>query len=145
MRILGLDFGDRHIGLSLSDPLGITAQPLGQYTLSGEEENKRHFAELVRRYEIKAIVVGIPLRMDGSSGTRAEKTRQFAAWLEKILHLPVHLWDERLTTQQAASIMQEQKVGWKTKKKIEHQISATLILQSYLDSRPSQDHVPQDR
>ncbi len=145
MRILGLDYGDRHIGLALSDPLGLTAQPLGQITLAGEAEDKRCFSGLVRKHEVKEIVVGLPLRMDGSSGTRAEKTREFVVWLEKAVGLPVTLWDERLTTQQAAGIMREQKLHWKKKRKVEHQISATLILQSYLDHRRLDRHVPQDR
>jgi putative Holliday junction resolvase len=145
MRILGLDHGDRHIGLALSDPLELTAQPLGQIILAGEAEDRRRFADLVRKHEVKEIVVGLPLRMDGSSGSRAEKTREFAVWLEKAVGLPVTLWDERLTTQQAAGIMKEQKMRWKTKKKVEHQISATLILQSYLDHRRFNRHVPQNR
>ncbi len=145
MRILGLDYGDRHVGLALSDPLGLTAQPLGQMILAGEAENKNSFADLVHKHDVGEIVVGLPLRMNGSPGTRAEKTRKFAVWLEKALGLPVTLWDERLTTQQAAGFMKEQKMHWKTKKKVEHQISATLILQSYLDHRRLVRHVPQDR
>ncbi len=145
MRILGLDYGDRHIGLALSDPLGLTAQPLGQVTLAGEAKDKRCFSDLVRKHEVKEIVVGLPLRMDGSLGTRAAKTREFGLWLEKAVGLPVTLWDERLTTQQAAGIMKEQKMHWKTKRKVEHQISASLILQSYLDHRRLDRHVPQDR
>lgn len=145
MRILGLDYGDRHIGLALSDPLELTAQPLGQIILAGEAEDKRYFADLVRKHEVKEIVVGLPLRMNGSSGTRAKKTHEFAVWLEKAVGLPVTLWDERLTTQQAAGIMKEQKMHWKTKKKVEHQISATLILQSYLDHLRLDRHAPQDR
>ena len=142
MRILGLDFGDRNIGLALSDPLGLTAQPLGQYVLGEEAENKKYFTELIRKHEVGEIVIGFPLRMDGSSGTRAQKTKEFAAWLEKAAGCPVIFWDERLTTQQALSIMQEQKINWKTKKKVEHQISAALILQSYLDHRRLHRNAP---
>lgn len=144
MRILGLDYGDRHIGLALSDPLGLTAQPLGQIILRGEAEDKERFADLVRKHGVEEIVVGLPLRMDGSSGTRVEKTRKFAVWLENAVGLPVTFWDERLTTQQAAGIMKEQKMHWKTKRKAEHQISAALILQGYLDHRRLDRHVPQD-
>jgi putative Holliday junction resolvase len=145
MRILGIDFGDVHVGLALSDPLELTAQPLGQYNLRGETENKAYFGELIRRQEVGEIVIGLPLRMDGSSGTRAEKTRAFAAWLEKTTGLSVVLWDERLTTQQAIGIMHEQKIRTKAKQTVEHQISAALILQAYLDSRRPHRHVPQDR
>lgn len=142
MRILGIDLGDRNVGLSLSDPLEITAQPFGQYQLADEANNAKYFADLIRRHEIKEIVMGLPLRMDGSSGSRAQKTQDFASWLEKSLSLPVVLWDERLTTQQAVGIMQEQNMSWKRKKKVEHQISATLILQSYLDHRRLHRHAP---
>lgn len=145
MRFLGIDYGDRHIGLALSDPLELTAQPLGQYSLKEEAVNKAFFCDLIKRHGIGRIVLGFPLRMDGSSGTRAEKTREFAAWLERSTGLTVVLWDERLTTQQAMGIMQEQRVRTKVKKLVEHQISAALILQSYLDVRGLDGHAPQDR
>src|SRR4030042_1752291 len=87
MRILGIDFGDVHIGLALSDPLEFTAQPLGQYRLRGEAENRAYFGDLIRRHNVAEIVVGFPLRLDGSSGRRAEKTRSFAAWLDKAFAL----------------------------------------------------------
>jgi putative Holliday junction resolvase len=144
MRILGIDYGDRNIGLALSDPLELTAQPLGQYQLAGEDANAAFFSGLVRKHEVGEIVVGNPLRMDGSVGTRSQKTAEFAGWLEKAVGLPVKFWDERLTTQQAIGIMEEQKIGYKAKKRVEHQISATLILQSYLDHRRFQRHAHQD-
>jgi putative Holliday junction resolvase len=144
MRILGIDFGDRNIGLALSDPLELTAQPLGHYQLADADANAAFFKELVRKHEVGEIVVGNPLRMDGSIGTRSQKTSEFAAWLEKAAGIPVKFWDERLTTQQAMGIMEEQKIRYKAKKRVEHQISATLILQSYLDHRRFQKHVHQD-
>jgi putative Holliday junction resolvase len=133
VRTLGIDFGDRNIGLALSDPLELTAQPLGQFVLRSEPENKAYFCDLVSRHGVSRVIIGFPLRMDGSSGTRAQKTQEFAAWLEKITGLQVILWDERLTTQQAIGIMHEQKMKTRAKKKFEHQISAALILQCYLD------------
>lgn len=144
MRILGIDFGDVHIGLALSDPLKLTAQPLGQCRLRSDAENAAFFRDLVRRHEVDEIVVGFPLRMDGSSGTQADKTREFAARLEKTSGITVVLWDERLTTRQAAGIMHEQKIKIKLKRRVEHQISAVLILQAYLDSRRFNSHAPQD-
>ena len=145
MRFLGIDYGDRNIGLALSDPLELTAQPLGQYILRGEPENRTYFCDLVKRHGVGQFIIGFPLRMDGSSGTRAQKTQEFAAWIEKACGVPVVLWDERLTTQQAVGIMQEQRVRPKVKRLVEHQISAALILQSYLDLRRLQGHAPQDR
>lgn len=143
-RVLGLDYGDRHIGLALSDPLRFTAQPVGQYILAGEAEDKKYFETFIREHDVDRIVIGLPLRMDGSMGTRVEKTREFARWLEKTLGLPVVLWDERLTSQQAAGIMNEQRIHWRKRKKVEHQISASLILQSYLDHCRRDGHDPQD-
>lgn len=123
------------MGLAVSDRLGITAQPLMSYRSKSKKEDKDFFKRLAAEYEIEKIVVGLPLRMDGSSGTRAEKTRKFALWLEKILHLPVSLWDERLTTKQANRILLGQKLAPKAKKKLEDQISAVIILSAYLESR----------
>jgi putative Holliday junction resolvase len=144
MRILGIDFGDVHIGLALSDPLELTAQPLGQHRLRGDAQDDAFFRDLIRRHEVGEIVIGFPLRMDGSSGTQADKTRQFAARLEKTSGIKAVLWDERLTTRQAAGIMHEQNIKTKMKRQVEHQISAVLILQAYLDSRRFNSHAPQD-
>jgi putative Holliday junction resolvase len=136
MRILGVDFGDRHIGLAVSDALLITAQPFATFVLKDvDADNRKYFRGLVRSQDIGEIVVGLPLRMDGSDGTRAEKTRAFAAWLKETVSLPVHFWDERLSTRQAAGIVREQKVRQKARKSVINQISAAIILQSFLDRR----------
>jgi putative Holliday junction resolvase len=145
MRILGIDFGDRNIGLALSDSLRLTAQPLGTYQFRDREDaDKKFFGDLVRKHEIGEIVCGVPLRMDGSSGTRAEKTRAFARWLEQAVGVPVRLWDERLTTRQAIHVMHEQKVKLSAKKSVVNQISATIILQTYLDSQRADAHVSEN-
>ncbi|MCX6577471.1 MAG: Holliday junction resolvase RuvX [Candidatus Aminicenantes bacterium] len=145
MRILGIDFGDRNIGLALSDSLRLTAQPLGTYQFRDREDaDKKFFGDLVRKHEIGEIVCGIPLRMDGSSGTRAEKTRVFARWLEQAVGVPVRFWDERLTTRQAIHVMHEQKVKLSAKKSVVNQISATIILQTYLDSQRADAHVSEN-
>ncbi len=135
MRVLGIDLGDRNIGLAVSDQLLITAQALDRYQVKSKDEDKKYFKELVEKYEIVEIVVGLPLRMDGSIGTQAEKTKIFAHWLEKTLRLPVVFWDERLTTVQALKILSQQKTKIKRKKILKDQISATLILSSYLESK----------
>ena len=135
MRILGIDFGDRKIGLAISDSLWITAQPLASYRRGTEKEDEKYFKALIAEYEITEIIVGMPLRMDGSSGTRAEKTREFARWLEQILNLPILFWDERLTTKQANKILSQRKIATKAKKNIEDQISAMIILSTYLESK----------
>jgi putative Holliday junction resolvase len=146
MRILGLYYGDRHVGLALSDVLGITAQPLSTIQLEGNNAARQAvFKELVRRHDIGLIVVGMPFRMDGSEGSRADKTRAFAAWLEKAAGVPIAFWDERLTTQQALRSVQEQKVPIKSKRSVVNQIAAVIILQSYLESRrPDENLAPAD-
>lgn len=141
MRVLGIDFGDRNIGLAVSDKLLITAQGLGRYLLKSKEEDKKYFKELALKYEIGEIVIGLPLRMNGSPGTRVERTKEFASWLEKTLQLPIIFWDERLTTKQALRILSQQKIKNKRKKKIlKDQISASVILSSYLESKRAKNH-----
>ncbi|UCE20730.1 MAG: Holliday junction resolvase RuvX [Candidatus Aminicenantes bacterium] len=140
MRILGIDFGDRNIGLAVSDALLVTAQTIGRYRLQNKEEDKKYFLELVSKYEISEIVIGLPLRMDGSPGTRVEKTKKFARWLERTLNLPIVFWDERLTTQQALKILSQQKIHFRKKKIMKDQISASLILSSYLEIKKAKHH-----
>ena len=146
MRILGIDFGDRTIGLALSDALRLTAQPFGTYRLEGrEEDDRRFFRDLVARHDVGEIVVGLPLRMDGTAGTRAEKTRQFGAWLERTVGLPVLFWDERLTTREALSVLREQNVRGARKKAAEDQVSAVIILSAYLERKRNEGDEAPDR
>jgi len=146
MRILGIDYGDRHVGLALSDPLLLTAQPFGTYKLTGrDKEDRKFFQDLVADKDVQEIVIGDPLRMDGSSGTRAEKTRQFSAWLKKAVGKPIVFFDERLTTREALHILSEAGVRGRDKKAHEDQIAAVIILQTYLESKRGDSHAPQDR
>ena len=136
MRVLGIDYGDRHIGLALSDPLLITAQPLGSYEPTGRDNvDRKYFQDLVAAHDVGEIVLGEPLRMDGSSGTRAEKTRAFAAWLEKAVGRPVALLDERLTTRQALKTLDDEKLRGRKKKDWEDRIAAVIILSTYLEKK----------
>jgi len=144
MRVLGIDYGDRHVGLALSDPLLITAQPLETYELTGRENiDRQHFRDLVVKYDVGEIVIGDPLRMDGSSGTRAEKTRVFAAWLGKAVGKPIVFMDERLTTRQALNVLRGEKLSSKKKKEWEDQISAVIILSTYLEQKRGARDVPE--
>jgi putative Holliday junction resolvase len=146
MRVLGVDFGDRNVGLALSDALRLTAQPLDTYQLKNRDaDDRKYFQDLVLKQQVVEIIIGLPLRMDGTTGTRVEKTRAFAKWLEGAVHIPVIFWDERLTTHQALSVMHEQKVRRKAKKSVINQISAAIILQSYLDSKRADANITQDR
>jgi putative Holliday junction resolvase len=144
MRVLGIDYGDRHIGLALSDPLLITAQPLGSYTLTGRENvDRQFFRDLVVRQDVGEIVLGDPLRMDGTSGTRAEKTRVFAAWLEKAVGKPIVFLDERLTTKQALVTIKDEKLRGRKKKDWEDRIAAVIILSTYLERKRCAGDVPE--
>ena len=146
MRVLGIDYGDRHIGLALSDVLLITAQPFATYLLTGRErEDRKYFQDLVARHDIQEIVIGEPLRMDGTTGTRVEKTRRFAAWLEKAVGKPVIFMDERLTTREALGLLRDRNLRGREKKDREDQIAAVIILSSYLERKRGEPHVPQDR
>jgi putative Holliday junction resolvase len=134
MRILGIDYGDRTIGLAVSDKMLITAQALQSYKVKNKEEDIQFFKNLASKYNITEIVIGLPLRMDGSEGSRVKKTKHFASWLKKSLDIPVIYWDERLTTKQALRIMREKRLSNQKKKELVDQISAVIILSSYLNS-----------
>jgi putative Holliday junction resolvase len=136
-RILAIDYGARRMGLAVSDPLGITAQ--GIDTL--ERKNKRaDFARLeqtIRDYEVKEIVLGYPLRMSGEAGTQSEKVAEFAETLRQRFHLPVHLWDERLTSAEANRLLREAEVSSRKRAQAVDRMAAVLILQSFLQARAS--------
>jgi len=145
LRVLAIDYGDRKIGLAVSDKLRLTAHALDTYRKKNQKEDEEYFKKLVSQYEIEEIVVGLPLRMDGSLGTRAAKTREFARWLESVLNLPVSFFDERLTTQQAIKILHHHKGNPKAKKDLEDQISAVIILMAYLESKRIKSDAGQSR
>ena len=141
MRIMGLDFGSKTVGVAVSDPLYITAQ--GVEIIRREQENKlrktlARIEELVKEYEVEEIVLGLPKNMNNSIGERAEKTLVFKAMLERRIGLNVVMWDERLTTVAADKTMMEVGVRRENRKKYVDQIAATFILQGYLDSRDGQ-------
>lgn len=141
MRIMGLDFGSKTVGVAVCDPLGITAQTVE--TIVRKEENKlrqtyQRIEALIREYEITSIILGYPLNMDDSIGERARKTEEFKAALERRTGLPVILWDERLTTVEADEILMESGVPRRDRKKVIDQVAAGIILQSYLDAVESE-------
>jgi putative Holliday junction resolvase len=140
MRLLGIDFGDKRIGLAVSDKLQFTAQGLGQYQVKNKKKDKIFFQDLASKYDIEEVIIGFPLRMDGTEGTRADKTKEFGRWLEKILNLPITFWDERLTTQQASRILNQQKIKKKSRKDLKDQISAVIILASYMEHKRSKSN-----
>ena len=138
MRIMGLDFGSKTVGVAVSDSLLITAQ--GLEIIRRKEENKlrqtlARIEELIEEYEVEEIVLGLPKNMNATEGVRAELTREFQDKLERRTGLPVVLWDERLTTVAADKAMMESGVRREKRKDYIDKIAATLILQGYLDRR----------
>ncbi len=134
-RILGLDVGSRRIGIAVSDPLGITAQ--GLETL--QRRNKRHdlaaLEQVIREYAVREIVVGLPLRMSGAEGTQSEMMQVFAEELRKRFRLPVHLWDERLTSAEANRLLRETEMSIEKRAKAVDRMAAVLILQGWMERR----------
>lgn len=136
-RILALDVGSRRIGLAVSDPLGITAQGLETLQRKNKRTDFEHLEKIVRDYEIQEMVVGLPLRMSGAEGIQSEKMSAFADELRKRFGLPVHLWDERLTSAEANRVLREAELSIEKRKRAVDRMAAVLILQNYLESRAS--------
>lgn len=136
MRIMGLDFGSKTVGVAISDPLLITAQGIEIIRRKDENKLRQTFArieELIQEYEIKEIVLGLPKNMNDTEGPRAVLTMEFKEKLERRTGLPVHTWDERLTTVAADRTMMEAGVRRENRREYVDKIAAVLILQGYLD------------
>ena len=134
MRILGLDYGGRRIGVAICDELGMTAQGLTTIIKKNREADLGAIAELVRQYDIERIVIGYPLRLDGSAGIQCEKIDRFARRLEIRFSLPVIRWDETLSTKEAEEILREAGMRREKRKEAVDRLAASIILQGYLDS-----------
>jgi len=134
-RILGLDVGSKTIGMAVSDPLGITAQGLQTIRRQNRRLDYAQLKEVILKYEVTQIVVGYPLRMSGAEGTQAEKMQIFAQDLRKHFRLPVHLWDERLTSAQANRVLRDSEMSIKRRGEVVDRLAAVLILQSWMDTR----------
>lgn len=137
MRIMGLDYGSKTVGVAASDPLFITAQAIE--TITRKEEGKlrqtcARIEALICELEIETIVLGYPKNMNDTIGERGQKTEEFKAMLERRTGLPVILWDERLTTIAANEILMESGVRRENRKEVIDQVAAVLILQGYLNS-----------
>lgn len=138
MRIMGLDYGSKTVGVAVSDPLLITAQ--GLEIIRRKDENKlrqtlARIEELILEYEVSEIVMGLPKNMNNTEGDRVTLTNEFKEKLERRTGLPVHLYDERLTTVIADKTMMEAGVRRENRKEYVDMIAATIILQDYLDRR----------
>ena len=136
-RILALDVGSRRIGVAVSDPLGITAQGLETLHRKNKRHDFAHLERVIRDYQVSEIVVGLPLHMSGAEGTQAEKMRAFAEDLRKRFGVPVHLWDERLTSAEANRLLRETDLSIEKRGQAVDRIAAVLILQAWMQSHPS--------
>lgn len=134
-RILAIDFGLRNMGLAVSDALGVTAQGLPTCRRSNKRADFDYLRRLIRQYEVAEIVMGLPLRMSGDEGAQAGKVQAFAQELRARFKLPVHLFDERLTSVEANRVLRETEMSGRRRAEVVDQLAAVLILQAYLEFR----------
>jgi putative Holliday junction resolvase len=140
-RILGLDVGSRRIGIAVSDPLGITAQGLETLQRQNKRTDQAALERVIQEYQVKEIVVGLPLRMSGAEGTQSDKMLVFAEELRKRFRMPVHLWDERLTSAEANRLLRETEISIEKRAKAVDRMAAVLILQGWMEMR----RLPEER
>jgi putative Holliday junction resolvase len=140
MRILGLDYGTKRIGVALCDELGLTGQGLTTIVRRNRNQVLNDLAGLVRNHGVEKIVIGYPLRLDGTEGIQCEKVSHFARLLEARLCIPVIKWDETLSSQTAEDILIQSGVRREKRKKIVDKMAAGIILQSYLNSIHPSNH-----
>lgn len=134
MRIMGLDVGDRRIGIALSDPMGWTAQGHSVLHRTNLEKDFKYLQDLCQEMEVEKLVVGFPRNMNGTIGPRALQTQEFAEQLKACVNLPVEYWDERLTTKIAERVLIEADVSRRKRRQVIDKMAAMSILQNYLDS-----------
>lgn len=143
-RYLALDIGAKRIGIAVSDELGLTAQPVMTLEVRRtRRDDLRSIARLARRFAVSAIVVGNPLHLSGDQSPRAAKVQAFAAELGELTGLPIHLWDERLTSHEAHQILYQAGHARRQHKDTVDQVAATLILQSFLNEKSIQPPSPE--
>lgn len=133
MRFLGLDVGEKTIGISISDQSGLVAQGIDTLRRDNIFEDIEAIKEFVQKYQVERIIIGLPLKMNGSEGTEALKMREFMAIIKKNIPLPIIAWDERLSTVASEKVLLAADLSRKKRRKVVNQIAAALILQSYLD------------
>ena len=142
MRILGLDYGDKKIGVAVCDELGMTAQGLAVIERKSRKRDLEAIDYYVRTYGVEKIVMGYPLRLDGTPGIQCEKVDRFIRSMEAVLPVPVIRWDETLTTKDAEEILKTAHVRAKKRKAVIDKIAAGMILQRYLDSHVKVGETP---
>jgi putative Holliday junction resolvase len=135
IRILGIDYGEKRIGLALSDPLGYSAQGLETLLNAGKHKSVESIAKICAEHKVSEIVIGLPINMDGSEGPKAREILALVPLLEEKAGVPVKTWDERLSSRQAGRLMIEEGLSRRKQKLSSDRLAATLILQGYLESR----------
>jgi putative Holliday junction resolvase len=141
-RTLALDFGDRRIGVAVSDPSGLAARPLLTLQRTTWARDLDRLKEIALRHEARRIVVGLPLDMDGGRGARVRLTEVFMERVRRATGLPVIAWDERLTTVQAERTLLEGDLSRARRRRVIDQVAAVILLQSYLDAQRSKESGP---
>lgn len=136
-RLLGVDYGDRRVGFALSDPLGIIATPKEVVVVEAPEHAANETVKRAESWGAAGIVVGLPLNMDGTRGPAVQKVEAYVAHLRTRCALPVHLWDERLTSKSAQDALRESGVKERNQRGLVDKIAAQILLQGYLDAHPS--------
>ena len=134
-RIIALDVGSKRIGVAVSDPLGITAQGLDTIQRQNKRRDLEALGQVLARYEVREIVVGLPLRLSGAEGTQSEKMRRFADDLHAHFGVTVHLWDERWTSTEANRLLRETDLSIKKRGQAVDRMAAILILQSWMEAQ----------
>lgn len=134
-RIMSVDYGDKRVGLALSDPLGITAQPLDYIARDSDAQVAGEIKELIGTHEVERLIVGLPLSMAGGDTTQTKRIRRFISRLRKNLDIKVEAWDERLSTAEAERVLIDMDVRRNRRKERRDIVAAQLILQGYLDTK----------
>ena len=138
---MALDVGSARVGVAISDPLGLTAQPISTIQRTGIRQDLKAIVDLARKHEADSIVVGLPLKLDGETGPAAASILQFVDRLRAVVSIPVVTWDERLSTVQAERALLEGDVSRRRRRDTIDKVAAAIILQAYLDSRQKETQV----
>jgi putative holliday junction resolvase len=137
MRILGLDYGEKRIGVAVSDEMGMIAQPVAVVVRQNRKKDLESITALVKKYCPEKIVIGYPIRLDGTEGIQCQKVNRFAAILVSHLQIPVIRWDETFSTKEAEEILMRSYMKREKRKEVVDKLAASIILRDYLKSLPS--------
>jgi len=136
---MALDVGSKTIGLAVTDPLGITAQGIDTIRRKNKRTDLAALEDVIRRYNVRELVIGLPLRMSGDEGRQSGKAREFAEMVREHFELPVHLWDERLTSVEANRVLRESEMSIRKRAAVVDQLAAVLILQNFMEAKKSRE------